>query len=143
MALYKGKEDLYWTSEGDFHLDSVRSDLRDTATEQYRNLIQQVLTRVMSSRGDWPLQKNIGASIADFLGHRNTRETAEQIKTRITAELIRDGLIAPNDLNVDIIPTSRSSILLLILVTPLQSKKAVYLTFTYDLAENKMVPRNT
>ncbi len=141
MANYKGKNDLYWNSEGDFALGE-NGDFQDTKNFAYRGFVQQVLTRMESNRGDWPLQREVGASLSDFLGRTNSRETADDIRNRVLSELSQSGLVAPADLRVDVVPISANTILILLYITPAGSRKSIYLTFSYNMAENKFVARN-
>lgn len=142
MPLYKTKVDLWWTQEGDFALDEEREDIASTELDHYRGFTQQVLTRVMSNKGDWALQKLVGASVSDFLGQPNTQATGEAIKLRVEGELIREGLCSPTTLKVDVIPTSKNTVLVLVIVVPPGSRQAITLRFSYDLSENRLVPKN-
>lgn len=138
---FDDRRDLYFTSEGDFVI-SETSDLEETKNHQYRNLIQQILTRLMSSKGDWALQPTLGASLGNYLGQPNTRETGDKIKTRILSELSRGGLLAPSSLKVEIAPVTATGIIILITATPPGSRGSVFISFTYDMSENKLIPRN-
>lgn len=140
--MYKDRRDLYFTSEGDLMFDNDTEDLKDTQNIQMRALLQQCLTRVMSTRGDWPLQPNIGASVGDFLGAANSRATADAIKNRINSELVREGLLQPGSIKTEIVPVDRNKILILLLVVPPGSSQALQLSFSYSFSENKLVPRN-
>lgn len=141
MPLYKQKIDLYWTGEGDLILGE-NGDLLDTKNYEYRGFIQQVQNRIISSRGDWPVHPDVGAGVSDFLGRRNNRETAEEIKLRIIGELAREGLVAPANMKVDVIPVSEKAIIILVMVVPPGSRKAVMLNFSYNMVENKLACRN-
>lgn len=141
MPLFQDRRDFYFTSEGDFFL-SEAGDFEDTQNHQYRALIQQILTRLMSTRGDWPLQPTVGANLGEFLGAANTAQTGQLIRARILSELSREALLNPQDMKVDVVPVSRNAVMILLVIVPPGSTQAVYLNFTYNLSENKLVPRN-
>lgn len=133
--------DLYWTQEGDFALDTSKEDLRSTKDDHYRCLVQQILGRVMSNKGDWDLQKSTGCNVSDFLGQANTRITGQKLQERLVSELTRDALVSPSSLRVDVVPTGKSSIEIFIQVAPPGSRQAIRLSFGYDLSENRLVAR--
>lgn len=137
----KQNVDLYWTQEGDFALDMSREDLLSTKDDHYRCLVQQILTRVMSNKGDWDLQSSLGCDVSNFLGQPNTRVTGQRLQERIVSELTREGLITPSALRVDVVPTGKSSVEIFIQVAPPGSRQAVRLSFGYDLSENRLVAR--
>lgn len=133
--------DLYWTQEGDFAFDSVKEDILSTKNDHYRCMVQQILTRVMSNKGDWDLQKSLGSDVSQFMGQPNTRVTGQRLQERIIGELTRDGFISAPSLKVDVVPTGKSSVEIFIIVVPLGSRQAIRLSFGYDLSENRLVAR--
>lgn len=141
MPVYKNNIDLYFTAEGDYVL-SPDGDLLDTKRALYRGFIQQVLTRLQSSRNDWRDQPDTGANFGEFVGLPNTRETGDLIISRVSSELIREGLVSQNDLNVDVVPLNANSIMVLVTLIPPGSSQAAFLSFTYDMRDNKLIPRN-
>lgn len=142
MSRYKRMTDLYFTEDGDFVLDAETGDLEDTKLHQYRGFIQRVVTRVMSQKGEWNLQKDVGAGVGDFLGKPNTAALGDRIRSRIFSELIREGLVSPGDLNILVFPTGIHSLAIVVQVTPPDVQSKVQLTFSYDMRDNRIVPRN-
>lgn len=140
MPLYRQNIDSYWSQDGDYHFDN--GDLRDTTVEQYRGAVQQIISRLMSSRGDWAIHPDLGADISSFLGRPNTRETAEEMRRGILGELVREGMVSSRDIVIDIVPIARHSVMILIRFLPPDSTKAINIAFTYNLSENKLTSRN-
>ena len=71
MARMNEIVDLYWTEGGDFVLGD-NGDFEDTHLDNYRGLLQRVLTRIKSHRGDWALQPSVGAGLGRFAGKPNS-----------------------------------------------------------------------
>lgn len=142
MSRYTEEHDLYFTLDGDFFVSDETEDLEDTSKHQFRGLIQRVLTRLQSVRGEWATQPEVGANLSDFVGLPNTRAVAEELKSRVYSELINDNLISPQHVFVDVYPLSKHVVSLAIVINTPNIVKSVYLNFTYDLRNNRMIPRN-
>lgn len=142
MNRYKRMVDLYFTDDGDFVLDENTGDLEDTLLYQYRGFVQRLLTRTMSQKGEWQQQKDVGAGISDFLGKRNTAELGERIRSRLYSELIKENLVAPADLNILVFPTGDTSVGIVLRIRPPGTQVKIQLTFSYDMRENRVIPRN-
>ena len=143
MGRYRETIDLYFTSEGDFFLDSERGDIEDTKLHLYRGFLQRLITRIGSSRGDWIMQPTVGADINNFAGKPNTRAVAQILKDRIIAEIVTEALVRPADVVVDVLPVSNNQIAIVLVIQPADINRQLFLSFTYDMRDNKLVPRNT
>lgn len=141
MARFNKINDLYWSNDGDFVLGD-NGDLEDTKWDAYRGFIQRVLTRMMSSRGDWSLQSTVGAGLGAFVGRPNTQEIGLEVQQRVYAELQQEDLLMGRELQVQVFPTSATSIAIVLIINPPGSGGQTVLTFTYDMRDNKLVPRN-
>jgi hypothetical protein len=141
MARYQNIVDLLFSESGDFVLGE-NGDLADTRSRAYRGFIQMVLNRIMSSKGDWPLHPDIGVGLNAFVGKPNTKVIADRIKQKIVSELSKDDLIRGNELIVDIFPVSSNAIAIGVIVSPPGSGRQINLVFTYDMRDNKLIPRN-
>ena len=137
---YKGTHDIYFSSEGDLVIDPQRADLKDTKNLIYRDLIQRILTRVSSSRGDWSLQSQVGATLAAFIGKPNNATIGRAIKNAVENEISR--ILQPADYSVDVFPTSQFEMMLVIMVQERTQEQGVFLNFSYDMRDNRLVPRN-
>ena len=71
MNKYKNISDFYFSESGDFFIDEETKDLLDTRKINYRGLIQKIHTIVASHKGEWNLERTLGASIDDFRGRPN------------------------------------------------------------------------
>lgn len=105
MAKIYDDSDLFWTSRGDYYLGG-NGDIQDTEHDPLRSLVQEIKTRVEADQNDWDVFPNLGAGISDFVGEPNNKQTAENIKTRIIASLIADGLVNSKDLKVMYVPVN-------------------------------------
>jgi hypothetical protein len=141
MARFDKINDLYFTGEGDFNLGD-NGDLEDTKYYAYRGFIQRVLNRMKSTRGDWPLQSSVGADLHSFIGSPNTKEIALDIQDRIRVELEQENLLLGGELQVKVFPTSKYSVAIALIINPPRSGGQVILTFSYDMRDNKLIPRN-
>lgn len=141
MPAYEHQDDLRFTPEGDFRL-SLGGDLARTGTQRLQGLVQRIHKRVMSSRGDWALEGQVGAGLGEFVGQPNNRETARLVQSRIVSELLQDNLLYGQDLKVQVVPLGPRQILLSVRVRVESHEGYLDLQYTYDLRDNLIVPRN-
>ena len=142
MNRYQRQTDFYWLEQGDLFLDSSTGDLADTKNHQYRGFIQRVLTQIMSRKGEWQNEQSVGVNLDDFLGKRNNAANGERLKSRIMTELVKNQLVSASDLNVSVFPTSNTSLAIIVSIQPPGTAKRIVLTFSYDMRDNHIVPRN-
>lgn len=142
MSFHRSKVDLLFTDSGDFQIDSIREDLKDTSEIPYRAFIQQIATRVSSSRGDWRLQPTLGAGLTTHLGKPNTAELGRQVQLAVLNSLTQDAFIKSSEVKVEVFPIAKNQIAILVLVQPTGDREQVRLSFTYDTKDNKVLPRN-
>jgi len=140
MIVTKSSVDLHWSQDGDFSL-GVNGDLRKANSEGGRVARQLVMKRLQSSLGDWALHPDIGADLSHFAGLPNTRATGMLIKSKVTATLLEDGLLSGESLKVQVVPVSRTKVLVLIYARIHMSGEDIFINMQYDLRENKMIPR--
>ena len=133
--------DLYWTESGDFTLGE-NGDFEDTKLGHYRGLLQRVLTRIKSHRGEWALQPGVGVGLGKFAGKPNSAETGERIKNAITVQLSQGDLLRGQEFTVDVFPVTKHSVAIAIVITPPRAGGQVVLTLTYDARDNRIIPRN-
>ena len=134
--------DFLFDNAGDFNFDSESKDFTSTKNKHMRSFIQRLITRIMSSPGDWTYQPNIGAGLNSFAGKPNTRETGERIKETILGAIIGPDMLSPGQATCDVFPLSMNSLAIVLKVQAGFSNN-ILLTFTYDMRDNKLVPRNT
>ena len=134
-------QDFFFSSNGDFRLgDGGR--LERTVGYDHRALVQTIVKRLSSTKYDWSQQPQVGANMGDFLGQNNSRETARLIKSRIVSELTRDRLISSSSLTVQIVPVSKTAILIAVFIRTDDPSQPIAVQFTYDMRDNKLIPRN-
>lgn len=141
MGRFTESDDLYWTSEGDFFLGE-ENEFLSTKNFKYRTFIQRVKTRLESKKREWALQGEVGADISRHRGKQNTRELGQQIQDDITAELTRGSFLGRGEFSVKIIPVSAQQIAIFLVITPSDVSGQVRLVFTFDVRDNKVIPRN-
>lgn len=142
MSFHRSKIDMMWTEAGDLFLDSAREDLADTTSLPYRAMIQQILTRVQSSTGDWRLQGSIGANLNKFLGKPNTSSLGNDVKSSVVNALTLGSFLNSAEFQVEVFPISKKEIAILILVQPSGDRAQIRLAFSYNSQDNKVVQRN-
>jgi len=135
-------DDLYWNSSGDFVLDPVDNDLMDTKKLNYRGAIQRILTRLQSSKGDWKSSPQTGANLKRYVGMPNSAEIGREIENAILNELVRSGLVSPQELTVQAFPISEGAIATIVQVTPAGQRESITLVHSYNLVDNKLTMRN-
>lgn len=143
MGLHATKNDCLWSSSGDFALDTVRGDLKDTRAYTLRALIQQIETHIQSNKGNWLLHPTIGIQLRNFVGKPNNEELGLQLENSVRNEFLQSGLLRANELNVRVFPTSKDSVMILLEITPNGEREQVKLAFSYNTQENAISPRLT
>lgn len=132
--------DLDWSWDGDFLVDST-GDLKDTSDDLLLSVRNEISSLVKSELGDWREDSNIGATLSDFVGEPNNRETAENIQARLESQLSQ--VVFLKDLSVRVTPVHIYRVLIMlsleVLPTPengLQSGEVLSTSFLYDYLEN-------
>jgi len=136
------KTDLWFSNNGDIRIDADKGDLKAVSNDDRRLLRQTVLKILQSTEGDWPLHKQLGASLSTFAGMPNTRETASIVEAQLKTALTREGVIDARHLKVTILPLSNTELLILLTINvPFSREAPLVIQFSYDLRDNKLVPR--
>lgn len=98
-------------SLNDFYGDLQLSETGDLAlVEGTRQDHQQLLSRVRTSKSDWPYHAWIGASLEELKGMPNTRETANKGVRMIADSLTRDDRFGGRGVEVIPVPTAPDQI---------------------------------
>lgn len=98
-------------SINDFYGDLQLSDSGDLAlVEGDRQDQQHMLTRVRSSKSDWPYHPWIGGNLEELKGLPNTRETANKGVRMIVDTLTHDDRFAGRSIEVIPVPTAPDQI---------------------------------
>lgn len=95
--------DLEFSYNGDYTV-GIDGDLGDTALDQIQSLVQEVRSVVASAIGDWQEHPQRAASLDDFVGEPNTRQTAKEIEKRIRDSLVVNEVVEDRDLQIRVVP---------------------------------------
>ena len=140
MKITKGSIDLHWCQDGDFRLGN-NGDIKRATTRDGRVSTQIIVKRLQSSRGDWIIRPELGATIERFAGQPNTAETGERIKAEVKRALMECGIVSPEKIFVDVVPTCPTIITILVYGKIVASNVPLAVQIEYDLRENKLIPR--
>jgi phage baseplate assembly protein W len=140
MKITKKSIDLHWCQEGDFKL-GANGDIQKATADGGRVAKQTIIKRLQSSRGDWVMSPEFGASLDSFAGLPNTRETGERIKSVVKSVLMAEGVISPESLVVEVVPSALTRVTVLIYGKIIASNVPLYVQIEYDLRENRLIPR--
>lgn len=136
------RNDLFFSSEGDYAIDENRKDLLDTSLLKLRNRVQQASTRIQSNKGDWRHQPSVGADLGDFFGASNTQEVGNKLRTRILNELTKEGLFSPGEVQIEVVPLSKTELACMVWVTPSGETSSIFLNYLMNLSSNMLIPRS-
>ena len=140
MSRFSGQVDLTWGGSGDFVFDPNTQDFEDTKLLPGRNLAQRIETRLTSAAGDWDfMDLAAAASLKRALGRLNNRTTATSIENSIRNALAYGGFLQPGEFEVAVAPASRESMLVMLRVTPLGQRQAIFQAYTMNLKHNQLL----
>lgn len=91
-------------------------DFGDTNDDQIQSLVQEIQTIANSSLGDWEENPQYAASLDDYIGEPNNRDTSSAIIERLRTALITNNIVRSEDLLVKIIPIDKNKVLILVSV---------------------------
>jgi hypothetical protein len=103
--------DIHMTVDGDLEL-SADGDFKFSVNSQA--VIDNILFRLKTYKGDWLLGPECGASLEKFMGEPNNSETGELIERYAYNALTHDGFLSDNELNLDAIPIDRNTVSLFV-----------------------------
>lgn len=139
MASNYDSVDLDWSWDGDY-IQGDDGDLKDTSEDLLLSFRNEIASIVKSNAGDWREDVDHGASLDDFVGEPNTRETAKAIELRLKNSLRILGRIA--DFAVRVVPVHIHRVLIIVkadvLATAqngLRAGDSVTVSFLYDYFE--------
>lgn len=138
---YQSVVDLHFTDFGDF-VKSSNNDLEDTKHIKNRGLVQKINTIVQSTKGEWATSKNLGTNVSGILGKRNTQEEAEKIRSSLLVEVLKDGFVSPEDIEILVFPMDKFSLAIIINIRPPNSQEKVFLSYSYSVKDNRITPRS-
>ena len=135
-------KDLLWTADGDLYLDPDGDGDIYVATEIGDEILSSaIIKRLASTEGDWQTVPSLGANLSDFMGLPNTAETAAYLHSRILNTLTQDLLIRSADITLQIVPIGPHELLVVLLVKAIAASEPAVIGFSFDMRDNKMIPR--
>lgn len=140
MAANYDAIDVTFSWNGDF-LVGRDGDFADTSSDQIQSLIQEIQDVSASSLSDWLEHPTRAASIEEFVGEPNSRETGQQIKDRIFSALVVNGIVQARDLEVRVVPIGIYTVMVIVRVTAQASvsnslqTNSVVVTLAFDYKE--------
>lgn len=118
-------------ADGDFQL--VKGD---------EQVIQEVIFRLKTTKGDWVLSPDTGCSLEQFIGKPNEPLTHTAIEAVITKELTRDLLLAFPE--VSAVDVSENEVLILVEFSSLeQDDRLIQVQGVLDLKLGQVYARST
>lgn len=105
------KTDLFFTDDGDFHLDTD-NDIGIT-DPYYRAIVQEIKLRLDSGYGEI-MGLPFGANLSDFQGHPMSDTLLALIKTRVITELTRYNMLSNSEFRVEVLATGRHRVMIVI-----------------------------
>lgn len=94
-----GSGDFWFTNDGDLQTD-LNGDIKDTMSTLGRAIVQEIRTRIRADRGDWQLNKSIGANLEGFLGQPNSESNVRDVCSAIIQALTFDRFLLPGEVEV-------------------------------------------
>jgi len=107
--------DLDWTWDGDYMVGND-GDIKDTSDDLLKSIETEVATIVKSDALDWEKDPFIGASLSDFVGEANKRETGKRIEERVLLALGAADILQTGDLEVKVVPISAHQVMIMITI---------------------------
>jgi len=105
---FMGMTDFLFGYDTDIHFEN--GDIKTTTGLDY--LEREIFKVLLTSPGEWKASPRLGASLEEFIGQNNTREIGNIIRRHVEKSLTES--IYPAQLKVKIIPTSESTLTVII-----------------------------
>lgn len=110
-------------------------------------VIQEVIFRLKTTKGDWVLSPEIGCSLEEFIGKPNTPLTHAAIEERIRRALTNDLLLALPEIHVVDLPSETgesNEVFILIEFSSLeQDERRIQVTSSLDLRKGLVYTRSS
>ena len=105
-------------------------------------LEETIMFRLKTYSGDFSIDPHVGASIESIIGEDNSPETGAIVEALVYNSLTNDGLLDPQDFNLEVFPVSKTEIAILAIIRPSGDRGEIRLAFSYNSQDNKIVQRN-
>lgn len=125
MRINVNSVDLKFSDDFDFIIDSNKKDLKLAKEFNGEVSTQMIIRRVFSDLGDWKIFPDCGSDLSRFEGTVFDRDVSTLIKTIIVDELSREFLFNSRNIQVKVIPLSKSNLHIVVLINNDYMKKPV------------------
>jgi hypothetical protein len=139
MPALSDSVDLMWNDQGDLMKDPG-GDLQSTEADTLIPLRADVRAILNSSYGDFEKNPYFSASLEEFIGMPNNRDTAKSIEDRVKSILVTNRIAIQQDITVRVVPVSYDEVIVLIGVQALptvynglQDNEKVVLSFSFNM----------
>lgn len=129
MRILRETTDIGFSDDMDFKFDSNTNDFFIANELNAEVSTQTIIKRIVSTPGEWKLQRECGAALGNFKGFTIDSDLISLIKSYIYDELTRNLTFDSRDLQVRVIPLSKSRVsIVVILKTEYMQKPVVVST---------------
>ena len=118
MAGNYDRVDERWCFRGDY-LRGKDGDIADSSGDQILSFVDMIMDIVAADLNDWQEHPGRAASLSEFIGEPNTRETGKEIQDRVAASLTVNQVVRAQDLQVRVAPVDIYSVLIIITISAL------------------------
>ena len=91
--------DLRFSADGDLIVDEGGA-VTDTSISPLLSFKQEIISRILTSRGDWERHPWLGTNASQYIGEPVNEETMESLIYALRHGLTADGLIRDRDLDI-------------------------------------------
>jgi hypothetical protein len=140
--LKKRSKDFFISADGDIVIDDIKGDIQIADSKELEIFKQNMMRRLMTTKGDFKFAPEVGADLSSFSGLNNTAETGAIIKSNIITALTYDNLFSSSMIDIKVFPMSENAVAILLTaqVSAVETDK-FSIAFSYDLRDNKIIPR--
>ena len=128
MRITNNSIDIKFSDDMDFIIDKDTSDLKKAYEFNGEVSTQMIIKRCFSDIGDWQMHPFTGAGLNKFEGLNFNRDLSGLIKTTIIDELTREFLFNSRNIDVKVIPLTKSSLKIVVAAQNNYMKKPVIVT---------------
>lgn len=133
-------KDIDLDSDHDIKIDGSGNVKQSTSFGGLKNVIK---FRVQTDIKDWMHDPDFVADLGRFIGESNNEEIGSQIETRVRHCILRDRIVDPVDLSVNVVPISPTEVVLLVqianIATEDNSGRELTLQFKIDFTSGHIV----
>jgi len=106
-------KDIHLNLDGDIEIGHD-GDIKYSTDDDV--LVENVIFRLKTYKGDYKLEPACGANLEDIIGEPNTKETGDLVTMQVTEALTHDGFFSPDDFTIRAVPISNTEIMIAIVL---------------------------